>query len=78
MIPLALRRRVRALYDYCCGYCGVTETDYGAELTIDRHHPRAQGGGDAPANLVYACFACNTHKGDYCSNNPAERLLHLK
>jgi 5-methylcytosine-specific restriction endonuclease McrA len=53
---LALRQR----YNFCCGYCGVRETDVGAALTIDHFQPISRGGEDTPANWVYCCFACNT------------------
>ena len=38
MVSQALRESVRALYDFRCGYCGVTETESGGQLEID-HFP---------------------------------------
>ena len=35
MISAHLRRTVRTLYGFSCGYCGVTETEVGSFLTID-------------------------------------------
>ena len=62
MISAELRRTVRTLYAFACGYCGVTETEVGAYLTIDHFQPRDAGGTDDIANLVYACHACNLYK----------------
>jgi hypothetical protein len=62
MISAELRRTVRTLYAFACGYCGVTETEVGAYLTIDHYQPLDAGGSDDIDNLVYACHACNLHK----------------
>lgn len=32
MVSQALRETVRALYDFRCGYCGVTEIESGGQL----------------------------------------------
>ena len=65
MVPQKLRESVRVLYGLCCGYCGVTETEFGGELEVDHFRPRSHGGQDNPENLVYACSTCNRFKGDY-------------
>lgn len=62
MITANQRRTVRTLYSFACGYCGVTEAEVGAYLTIDHYVPKAAGGTDDISNLVYACHACNLHK----------------
>jgi HNH endonuclease len=67
---------VRQRYDFCCGYCGVSETSLGAEMTIDHFLPRIHGGDDTLDNLVYCCHACNEFKGDYWQTAPNLRLLH--
>jgi HNH endonuclease len=54
---------VRERYAFCCGYCGVSETDVGGELTVDHFRPVSAGGDDSDANLVYACVRCNQYKG---------------
>jgi len=59
------RLAVRERFGFRCGYCGVHESQEGAELTIDHYQPRSRGGTDEPDNLVYCCHACNSHKGDY-------------
>lgn len=64
MISAELRRTVRTLYAFACGYCGVTETEVGAYLTIDHYQPLDAGGSDDLDNLVYACHACNLHKSN--------------
>lgn len=56
---------VRRLYRYTCGYCGITETDVGGEMTVDHFMPRAIGGSDELDNLVYACWKCNQFKHDF-------------
>ncbi len=70
------RQRVRVLYEYRCGYCGVRESDAGARLTLDHFRPRSQGGNDDLDNLVYCCHACNEFKGDYWRDEEDQRLLH--
>ena len=71
---------VRVLYAYCCGYCGLSETDAGGELTVDHHEPVSAGGDDSDENLVYACFRCNLHKGAFTPSEAQRaqglRLLH--
>jgi hypothetical protein len=68
----ALRRR----FDFCCGYCGVSETEVGAELTVDHFQPRSRGGAEQEANWVYACFTCNNLKSDVWAPDTARRILH--
>lgn len=70
------RQRLRMQYDFRCGYCGVRETDVGAELTIDHFQPRSQDGSDASENLVYCCHACNEFKGDYWQPDTVRHILH--
>jgi hypothetical protein len=68
------RDRIRARYEYRCGYCGVSETDTGGILTLDHHHPRTAGGDDSDENLVYACPRCNQYKGDFWPDVDDTRL----
>jgi hypothetical protein len=70
------REELRRLYNFRCGYCGVSEVDTGAELTIDHFQPRSQGGADDAENLVYCCHACNEYKSDYYQPGSPERILH--
>ena len=71
---------VRVRYNHCCGYCGISETDAGGELTVDHYDPVSAGGDDRDDNLVYACFRCNLYKSDLLPENasrpPEQRLLH--
>ena len=67
---------VRQQYGFCCGYCGISETDAGTTLTVDHYQPRVQNGSDDFINLVYCCHACNEHKGSYWNPNGVERILH--
>jgi HNH endonuclease len=61
----AERAALRQRYNFRCGYCGVSETEVGAELTGDHFQPTSREGQDIPSNWVYCCFACNSAKGDY-------------
>ena len=71
---------VRVRYGLCCGYCGLSETDAGGELTVDHYDPVSAGGDDSDENLVYACFRCNLHKGAFTPSEAQQaqglRLLH--
>ncbi|GAB4456834.1 MAG: hypothetical protein OHK0029_15420 [Armatimonadaceae bacterium] len=75
MISASLRRTVRTLYGFACGYCGVSETEVGAFLTIDHYISRDAGGSDEVDNLVYACHACNLHKAA-TGNSQDPAVLH--
>ena len=66
----ASRQSVRVRYDFRCGYCGVSETNIGAEMTADHFLPRIHGGDDSLDNLVYCCHACNEFKSDYWTTEP--------
>jgi HNH endonuclease len=70
------REALRQRYGFRCGYCGVHETDVGAELTVDHFQPQSRGGPHAPANWVYCCHACNEFKSDYWQPASTRRLLH--
>ncbi len=72
----SLRETVRARFAFRCGYCGTTEEQAGAQLTIDHFQPRSQGGENDVENLVYCCHACNEFKGNYWSESPDAQLLH--
>ena len=45
---------VRRLYRYTCGYCGLTETDAGSEMTLDHFMPRVAGGNIAELQKTIA------------------------
>lgn len=76
VLRAAERRRLRQIYGFRCGYCGVTETDVGAELTEDHFQPLAHGGDNAFANIVYACHACNEFKGNWWNPQGDDRIIH--
>ena len=71
---------VRARFDRCCGYCGVSEADVGAELTVDHFRPNTRGGDESLDNLVYACPRCNLLKADFFPSDEEQkaglRVLH--
>lgn len=72
------RQKVRELYDFRCGYCGISETDAGSLLTLDHFQPASKGGSDTLDNLVYCCHACNEFKNDYWNPESDRRILHPK
>jgi len=79
-MPHPKLQTIRARYAFCCGYCGVSETDVGGELTVDHFRPLVAGGDDSDANLVYACVRCNQYKGALLpaatERGHDQRLLH--
>ncbi len=64
-VSTADRERVRERADHACEFCGVSEIDSAAELTIDHFQPRTKDGDDKLENLIYSCYRCNQHKADY-------------
>jgi hypothetical protein len=56
---------VRRRYQARCGYCGVSESDTGGELSVDHFRPLSAQGDDSDDNLVYTCIRCNLYKGDF-------------
>ena len=69
---------IRQCYRHRCGYCGVSETETGGDLTVDHYRPVSRGGDDDEANLVYCCFRCNTYKGDFFPTaDDVRRGLHI-
>ncbi|HEV3261311.1 MAG TPA: HNH endonuclease signature motif containing protein [Gemmataceae bacterium] len=70
------RETLRRRFQFRCGYCGVSERDAGAELTVDHFQPRSQGGLHEPENWVYCCHACNEFKADSWQPNAPRRMLH--
>ncbi len=71
---------IRERYRFRCGYCGVTETDLGGELTVDHFVPLSVDGDNSDDNLVYCCPRCNWHKQKRPHLNigipPMIRVLH--
>jgi hypothetical protein len=70
------REALRARFVFRCGYCGISESDAGAQLTVDHFQPTSHGGGDEADNWVYCCHACNEFKGDYWQPDSPSRILH--
>lgn len=76
MVSSQTRQQVREFFQFRCGYCGVSETEYGATLTIDHYQPVSRGGSDERENLVYCCHACNEFKSDHWNPDNPERILN--
>lgn len=64
-ISSADRAIIRHRARFACEYCGVTESEVGAELTLDHYRPVSEEGTDSLENLAYVCHRCNEHKGAY-------------
>ena len=69
-ISRELRERVRQRADFCCEYCGVTETDIGAALTVDYFQPSVKSGSNEADNLISCCHRCNEYKSDFWPKAP--------
>jgi 5-methylcytosine-specific restriction endonuclease McrA len=64
-VRVALSRRNILLRDkLCCQYCGKSGKHGNVPLTLDHVTPQSKGGTNTWENLVTACAACNTKKGD--------------
>lgn len=69
---LSLNRRNVLRRDlFTCQYCGLKSSS----LTIDHVVPKSRGGRDTWENLVAACHACNTRKGDRTPEEAGMPLL---
>lgn len=62
-ISEALRRLVAERADRLCEYCLVHEMDVYHGCEVDHIISVKHGGPTVAANLAYACFHCNRHKG---------------
>ncbi|HEX4948065.1 MAG TPA: HNH endonuclease signature motif containing protein [Blastocatellia bacterium] len=69
MISPEMRQLVRGRAGFACEYCGVTDVNTGAELTIDHYRPQSQHGTDNAENLVNCCYRCNQFKSAYWAAN---------
>lgn len=47
-----------------CAYCGAKAEDRGVMLSLDHLVCRTHGGGNGEGNLITACHACNSQRGD--------------
>ncbi|NJK99452.1 MAG: HNH endonuclease [Spirulinaceae cyanobacterium SM2_1_0] len=69
-LPAVNRREVLRRDRHTCQYCGSK-----SHLTLDHVVPRSKGGQHTWDNVVTACEACNSRKGD----RPPEQVgLHLR
>jgi len=75
VVESRLREQVRSRANFACEFCGISETDTGAELTIDHFCPSSKGGDDSLDNLLYCCVRCNKYKLDYWPDHPGEPTL---
>lgn len=69
-VPPASRREVLRRDGHRCQYCGSSSF-----LTIDHVLPRSRGGPHSWENVVAACNACNSCKGDRTPEEAAMPLL---
>jgi len=71
-----LRFQILQRDSHSCRYCGASAPD--VELHVDHIKPVAEGGTNAPENLLTACSACNMGKGAepvYVSTDEHEQKL---
>ena len=66
------RMRIYIRDKYRCQYCGEKKAP--RDLTLDHILPRSRGGDNSPVNIITACVACNTRKGN---RTPAEARMPL-
>lgn len=66
-VLVAERSRWRCVY--CGRQCALAPGEP-RDATVDHVVPRSRGGRTVPANLVLACRACNTDKGDRMPTEP--------
>lgn len=69
-VPAVNRREVLRRDKHTCQYCGSTK-----KLTIDHVIPRSRGGKHTWDNVVTACEACNSRKGN---RTPQEAGMTLR
>ena len=74
-VTSALFEQVRLRAQAACEYCGVTENDSAALLTIDHYQPQVHGGVSDLDNLLYCCYRCNLYKADYWPTRPGDLPL---
>jgi 5-methylcytosine-specific restriction endonuclease McrA len=69
-VPTVSRREILRRDQYQCQYCRSKKN-----LTIDHIIPRSKGGKHSWNNVVIACAACNSRKGD---KTPEQAGMNLK
>ena len=62
-LPLEVRRKVAAHFQFRCAYCQTQEAVAGMRFTVDHIFPEILGGSSEPDNLCLACWDCNLSKG---------------
>ncbi|GAC1656354.1 MAG: HNH endonuclease [Gemmatimonadaceae bacterium] len=79
-VPRRFRRQVTNTFlfardRYCCQYCGRSQAELKPRESLTRDHliPLSRGGTNDWTNVVAACSACNTRKGNRL---PAELGMH--
>ena len=73
------RRIVAERADFLCEYCLLQEDDGFFAFQVDHIISRKHGGNSDPANLAFACPACNRHKGSDIAtlSQPTGKLTRL-
>jgi hypothetical protein len=70
-IPSAMRSVVQARAGACCEYCRLSDVAGFFSHEVDHIVATKHGGRTEIANLAYACWRCNRHKGtDLASLDP--------
>lgn len=71
-VPAVSRREMLRRDSYQCQYCGNEK-----QLTIDHLIPRSKGGKHAWNNVVTACTACNSRKGNLTLEQAGMKLAKM-
>ena len=65
------RKNILKRDNHTCQYCGIRSVP----MTIDHIIPRQRGGEDSWYNLITACVACNTRKGNRMPREVQMKLM---
>ncbi len=82
-VPRRFRRQVTNTFlfardHYTCQYCARVQGELKQRECLTRDHviPQSRGGGNAWTNVVTACSACNTRKGNHLPDEIGMHPLH--
>ncbi|MFN8488260.1 MAG: HNH endonuclease signature motif containing protein [Caldilineaceae bacterium] len=77
-IPNAMRAIVKERAGHRCEYCHISDTASFFSHEVDHIVATKHGGRTEVANLAYACWRCNRHKGtDLASLDPTTEEISL-
>src|SRR3990167_10245110 len=77
------RELLREDFEYSCAYCNISETELQNLRLFHIDHYKPKGNKHFPSfaalrndytNLLYSCYDCNGHKGEYWPN-PLKKIF---